>query len=153
MRLQQFLGSGYVSADLMSSLAMLKLDITALPFGRHSFDVILCSHVLEHVVEDAQAMREMVRVLKPGGYALLMVPITADATIEDRSATSPEERLRLFGQADHVRRYGRDFTSRLQKAGFEVETVRVAGVFSTDEALKMGLHPPDRELYFARPVS
>jgi len=110
----------YLSADLRSPRAMVKMDVTAIQFPDDSFDVIYCSHVLEHVPDDRKAMREFYRVLKPGGWAVLLVPITADATFEDPTITSPEERLRLFGQRDHLRRYGPDYKDRLAEAGFSV---------------------------------
>lgn len=112
----------YISADLDSPLAMVKMDITNILFENNSFDVILCSHVLEHIIDDNKAMRELFRVLKPGGWAILQTPIDLklDKTFEDHSIVSPEERERFFGQSDHVRIYGRDYVNRLLKAGFEV---------------------------------
>ena len=110
----------YVSADLDSPLAMANVDITDLPFDDESFDLILCSHVLEHVHDDRLAMRELRRVLKPDGWALLLVPISADVTFEDPSIVRPSDRLRLFGQADHVRRYGPDYVDRLRHVELEI---------------------------------
>jgi SAM-dependent methyltransferase len=102
------------------------LDVTALPFGDGSFDLAICSHVLEHVVDDAAALRELRRVLRPGGRAVLQQPVdpALDRTSEDPSAP-PVERLRRFGQEDHVRIYGADFPDRLRAAGFDVEVERV----------------------------
>ena len=103
---------------------MVHADITQIPFVDDSFDVILCSHVLEHVPEDRQAMRELCRVLKPDGWALLLVPISSRRaeTYEDATVVAPEDRERLFGQFDHVRIYGRDFKDRLEESGFHRET-------------------------------
>jgi predicted SAM-dependent methyltransferase len=113
----------YISADLFSSLAMTKIDITDIPYPDNTFDVILCSHVLEHIPDDRKAMKELLRVLKPTGWAILQVPIDRkrDKTFEDPAVTSPQERERLFGQHDHVRFYGRDYQDRLRDAGFVVE--------------------------------
>lgn len=113
----------YVSADLDSPLAMANVDITDLPFDDESFDLILCSHVLEHIPDDRRAMSELFRVLRPGGKALLMCPIdwNRGQTFEDPSLTSAHERELAFGQDDHVRIYGRDFADRLAEAGFGVE--------------------------------
>ncbi len=113
----------YVSADLHDRNAMLKMDITDIFFKDNVFDMILCSHVLEHVRDDRKAMSEMFRVLKPGGLLVAVVPIDREQTLEDPSVTSPEERKRLFGLEDHVRRYGRDFVERLQQAGFSVKVI------------------------------
>jgi SAM-dependent methyltransferase len=113
----------YVSADLESPLAMVRMDITRIHSAANTFDVIICNHVFEHVRDDRRAMAELLRVLKPGGFAILQVPLslTASATIEDPKVTSPEERLRVFGQRDHVRLYASDYQDRLQTVGFSVE--------------------------------
>jgi ubiquinone/menaquinone biosynthesis C-methylase UbiE len=95
----------YVSTDLERARARVKGDISDLPFPDGSVDVILCSHVLEHVVEDRKALRELYRVLRPGGWALVLVPIdfSRGETFEDPTIVTPTDRERLFGQADHVR--------------------------------------------------
>jgi len=85
---------------------------------------VMCNHVLEHVPDDRKAMRELRRVLRPNGWAILLVPdVHAEATVEDPTITDPAERLRLFGQADHVRRYGRDYLQRLADAGFAPQAI------------------------------
>ncbi|MEO8348179.1 MAG: class I SAM-dependent methyltransferase, partial [Acidobacteriota bacterium] len=95
----------YVSADLSRPRAMVHADITAIPFPKNSFDVILCSHVLAHVADDRKAVRELFRVLNSGGWAVLLVPVDSrrDETFEDPAVVAPADRERLFGQADHVR--------------------------------------------------
>src|SRR5205814_9838929 len=100
------LRNAYVTADLDASdpLVDVQMDITDIHYPDRSFDVIYCSHVLEHVPDDRKAMREFCRVLRDDGWAVLLVPITARSTFEDPTVTTPEERLRLFGQVDHVRR-------------------------------------------------
>lgn len=101
----------------------INMDITQMEFPDSHFDFILCSHVLEHIPDDRLAMSELHRVLKPGGWGILQVPIEMDRAItyEDESITSPEERQKAFGQFDHVRLYGRDYIDRLSSVGFEVE--------------------------------
>jgi SAM-dependent methyltransferase len=128
----------YVSADLSSRTAMVNTDITQLDFPDESFDVILCSHVLEHVPDDARAMRELHRVLKRGGVAIVQVPVDHDRaeTYEDWSLTTGEERAKAFGQRDHVRWYGRDFAQRLANAGFQVTAIRYA---QQHDAKRLGL--------------
>lgn len=115
----------YRSADLMSPAADDKVDITNMAlYADHSFDFIVCSHVLEHVPDDAAAIRELYRVLAPGGSAILMVPIltTASVTDEDPSVTDVNQRWIRFGQDDHVRMYCRnDFLRRLKAGGFHVK--------------------------------
>lgn len=117
------------------------LDITAIPFADDAFDLILCSHVLEHVPDDRTAMKELYRVLAPGGTAILMVPIALDraTTDEDPSVTDPQERIRRFGQFDHVRYYGRDYTDRLRAAGFTVVEDDMTDRLSSEEVFRFGL--------------
>lgn len=101
----------------------IRLDITDMNFEDNFFVVIICSHVLEHVMDDRKAMSELFRVLKPKGIAILQVPIskTVRKTFEDFTITSPEEREKYFGQKDHVRIYGQDYKKRLQNIGFKVD--------------------------------
>ncbi len=119
-RLARVASIEYLTADLHSPRVMVRMDVTAIDAPDGTFDVILCNHVLEHVTEDRRAMSELHRVLKPGGWAILQVPIRGDVTQEDRSVTDPRERERLYGQYDHVRQYGRDYADRLRAAGFRV---------------------------------
>ena len=100
-------------------------NLMDMPFESNAFDVVICSHVLEHVPDDSKAMRELYRVLKPEGTALLLVPLAMDGggTDEDPTVTDPAERNHRYGQWDHLRLYGKDdFLSRLTEAGFEVST-------------------------------
>jgi SAM-dependent methyltransferase len=113
----------YVGADLYPrSPNVVRADVTAMPFEDEQFDVVLCNHVLEHVVDDRKAMAELYRVLKPGGRLYMLQPIWLERaeTIENPAVTAPRERRRLFGQEDHVRIYGRDIVPRLASVGFEV---------------------------------
>jgi SAM-dependent methyltransferase len=130
-----------VTTDLGSPGVDLRADITQLPLRDASFDLILCSHVLEHVPHDAGAIAELFRVLRPGGTALVQVPYesAAERTDEDPSIADPRERVRRFGQFDHVRLYGRDFVERLRAPGFEVQTVHVRERYDADEATRLGL--------------
>jgi predicted SAM-dependent methyltransferase len=140
-----------MSADLNKSYATTRLDITNMPgVASGSMDVVYCSHVLEHVSDDRMAMREFARVLKPSGWAVLLVPIWAEHTFEDPSVTDPKERERLFGQDDHVRRYGPDFADRVNEAGFDVR------IYDAEEVLGEHRHRyavPAHEgpVYFCRP--
>jgi len=117
----------YTSVDLESPLAQHHMDLTDLGFASDSFDLVLCSHVLEHVKDDRAALRELRRVLKPGGIAALQHPIRdVPQTFEDPSITSREGRLHHYGQSDHVRMYGRDFAERLSAASFSADGHYVA---------------------------
>lgn len=112
----------YTSADLESPLAKVKMDVLDIPFDRNTFDVVFCNHVMEHVEDDIKAMKEIYRVLKPGGWAIMQSPVYAylDKTLEDPSITDPSDRERIYGQNDHLRKYGTDYGRRLRKAGFTV---------------------------------
>jgi SAM-dependent methyltransferase len=109
-----------LTADLDPAGVMVQMDVTDIQRRDGSFDVIYCSHVLEHVSDDARAMGELCRVLAPEGWAILQVPIWDQATDEDPRVRKASERTRRFGQHDHVRRYGRDYPDRLAQAGFRV---------------------------------
>lgn len=113
----------YLSVDIDETRAMKKEDITNLSFDDNSFDMIFCSHVLEHIEDDKKAMDELYRVLKKGGLAVLDVPLdySLEETYEDKTITSPEGRTKAFLQHDHLRLYGRDFPVRLSASGFNVE--------------------------------
>lgn len=115
----------YTTTDLESPLADVKADICDLPFEENSFDFILCNHVLEHIPDDEKAMKEIYRVLRPGGRAILQIPqdLKREKTFEDDSITDPKERATIFGQYDHVRVYGRDYFNKLRHVGFKVEEV------------------------------
>jgi len=112
----------YVTTDLNSPLADVKADICNLPFKDNEFDFIFCNHVLEHIPDDTKAMRELYRVLTPGGIGIFQIPqdLSRDTTFEDKSITDPKERAKIFGQYDHVRVYGRDYFDKLRSIGFEV---------------------------------
>jgi SAM-dependent methyltransferase len=137
----------YLSGDLTSGKAMVEMDITDIHFLKNTFDIIYCSHVLEHVPDDRAAMREFHRVLKPGGWAVLQVPITAPTTFEDPSVTDPAERIRLFGQDDHVRRYGPDYRDRLVETGFRVDVNSFVRTLPQRAIRKFGLDA-NEEIYY-----
>lgn len=127
---------------------VIQADITALRFEENAFDFILCNHVLEHVPDDRTAMRELYRVMKPGGAGIFQVPIsTLPTTYEDFSIQSPEERTKAFGQHDHVRVYGTDYTQRLRHAGFKVTEDAFVKSFSQEECYRYGLNPTEVLFY------
>ncbi|MEO7522921.1 MAG: class I SAM-dependent methyltransferase [Ferruginibacter sp.] len=118
----------------------INIDITDINFKDNEFDVVYCSHVLEHVIEDKKAMQEILRVLKPGGWALLQVPLdtSLDKTFEDFSIIDPQEKEKAFGQKDHVRIYGNDYKDRLTAAGFSVKVDNYLQNFPDSEIFKNG---------------
>ena len=149
----------YTSADLDGGRAMEAMDITAIPRPDETFDLVLVSHVLEHVPDDARAMREIRRVLKRDGLAVMQHPVELDrvSTYEDERVTSPEARLRHFGQEDHVRLYGRDHADRVRAAGFEVTLRHYHEELPPGEAERFAVGGPEvhaaGDLYVCRRVA
>lgn len=140
-RFEKLLGDKYITADLESPLAKVKMDIQSIPFPDNEFDVIFCNHILEHVEDDRRAIAEMFRVMRPGGWGIMLSPVTPglEKTREDASVTTPEGRLEAFGQRDHVREYGEDYPDRLAGAGFRVESIDRPAFLSPDQIVRYGL--------------
>ncbi len=139
----------YTTADLDSPIADLHLDVTNIDLPDNQYDVVICNHVLEHVNDVNKAFSEIKRILKPGGWAILMVPINPDVdTWEDPSITDPEERKRCFGQYDHVRQFGRDYAQVLEKAGFTVDADRLYYDLTEEQRQRMRLARPGEELVY-----
>jgi len=116
----------YVKADLYpAGGAIERIDLLDIPYPRGAFDFVIGNHVLEHVADDARALAEIRRVLRPGGLAVLQTPYSdlLASTLCDPGIATDEARLQLYGQEDHVRLYGRDIFARIAAAGF---TDRVA---------------------------
>ncbi|MCM3271234.1 class I SAM-dependent methyltransferase [Paenibacillus elgii] len=123
-----------------------RVDLTAMPYADETFDAVICSHVLEHITEDHKAMTELCRVLKPGGWSILQVPIALnfEEILEDPTVTSPQARKEHFGQDDHVRIYNRKgFVGRLEAAGFHIVLFNLAEKYGVEEANLYGLSEKD----------
>ena len=138
--LRRCAATAYVSVDLIADDTMVQADLTRMPFGSRSFDGIYCSHVLEHVPRDQDAMVELHRILRPGGWAVFQIPVTRDVTFEDPTIQSPKLRRRLFGQSDHVRHYGRDVADRLARARFSVTAERPQRQLDAEAMTRFGLN-------------
>ena len=137
----------YSNIDLYSPVADTKMDITNLTYSNNTFDLVLCSHVLEHIPEDKKAMSEIFRVLKSQGIAIILVPIFGNETKEDLTMTDPYFRRVNYHQEDHVRLYGMDVQERLKSVGFHVEYINYIESFSQDDikrfAISMSHFPGD----------
>jgi len=142
----------YVTADLCKSRVDLHFDLTSIPLPDSTFHAIICNHVLEHIPDDANAISELFRILKPGGWAILQTPISPSLphTYEDLTITNCTERERAFGQHDHVRIYAMDYVDRLKTAGFGVEIFhwRQEDTCFGGNANKFGLNEEEK-LFFA----
>lgn len=151
-RFEKLNNLNYVTADLESPLARVKMDIHQMPFEEGTFDAVMCNHVLEHVKDDLRAMKEIRRVLKPGGWAILQVPFMGknlDKTYEDPAVQTPADRQKVYGQRDHVRIYGRDYSERLREAGFHVKKDAFAKELPEELVRKYAL-PRNEIIYFCK---
>ena len=112
----------YITADLESPLADMHFDVQQIPLKDGEVDAIICNHIMEHVEDDRLAMRELYRILRHGGWGVVLSPVERERehTFEDDTITDKDERTRIFGQYDHRRIYGRDYADRLREAGFEI---------------------------------
>ncbi|MEM6522850.1 MAG: class I SAM-dependent methyltransferase [Bacteroidota bacterium] len=147
--------SGYITADLESPLAQVKMDVHNIPFESDHFDVVMCNHVMEHVNHDIKAMEEIYRVLRPGGWAIMQVPFfppIPEVTFQDDSIVDPLEREKAYGQDDHVRLYGKDYPDRIRKAGFEVNEDNFIESFSSEEIKRYSL-VKDEVIFLCKKVS
>ena len=142
----------YWTSSLDGKDTRAKIDITNMSFPDDQFDAIYCSHVLEHVTEDRSAIREFWRILRPGRWALLQVPITPDldVTAEDKAVVDPNERARLYGQWDHVRAYGSDYPDRLREAGFNVTVSRAGDILTSKQITLWGIETSEEPIFYCQ---
>lgn len=148
-KLKEIYLKNYLSSDINPNAAMEVMDITDIDYDQDYFDIIFCSHVLEHIPDDRRAIKELYRVLKPGGWAIVLVPIEGDYTREDLTIDNPEVRSKLYGQPDHVRAYGvRDYTNLLVRSGFDVSIYYPKNILDCSEIEKMGLTSNAGEIFF-----
>lgn len=135
----------YVATDFANEfLAEYQYNITNIPQPNHTFDLICCFHILEHIEDDRQAMRELFRVLKPNGLCLLQTPFQQGSIYENPAIQTPEGRKIHFGQEDHVRVYAVEgLRERLESVGFQVEIQ----VFSNDTDAYWGMKKDEIVLF------
>ena len=155
-RFEALHGDNYITADIESPLAKVKLDVLQMPFTEAEFDVVFCNHVMEHVADDIQAMKEIYRVLKPGGWGIVQIPLfhpLEEATYENSEIVSPAEREKAFGQRDHVRLYGKDYTNRLQSVGLQAEEVWLTNDLVPEEVIKHAYPLDEPIFYIKKPIT
>ncbi|HSJ35520.1 MAG TPA: class I SAM-dependent methyltransferase, partial [Acidimicrobiia bacterium] len=143
----------YIAGDIANRPnTTVRMDLTAVPLKSASVDAIICVHVLEHIIEDKAAITEMHRILRPGGWAVISVPLRLDRpTYEDATIVTAAAREAAFGETTHVRYYGYDFIDRLEAAGFEV-ALHEARAIDDDERDRYGLLD-DENIFFCRRAS
>ncbi|MCK5291996.1 MAG: class I SAM-dependent methyltransferase [Thermoplasmata archaeon] len=127
---QYVMGDLYPSSDEIS-----RIDVTDIQFPDDSFDFVICNHVLEHVPNDGKGMREIFRVLREGGKAILQTPYSSilGKTFEDANINTDELRIRFYGETTHVRLYGLDLFERLEESGFQLNVVKNDELYSRNE--------------------
>ncbi|MFA8343923.1 MAG: methyltransferase domain-containing protein [Rhodothermaceae bacterium] len=130
----------YTTSDFENEfIADEKYDLTNLPDLDNHFDLIICYHILEHIVDDVKAMNELKRVVKETGKVLIQTPYKEGETYEDYSVTSPEDRLKHFGQDDHIRIYSCEgLKARLESTGFKCTVIDMANI-NSDKIKRFGL--------------
>ena len=143
----------YITGDLVSPWADVKMDVHNIPFKDNEFNVVICNHVLEHVKDDKKVMEEFYRVMKKGGWGIFQVPIDKNnkQTIEDPNITDPKVREKLYWQSDHLRLYGLDYSKKLQKVGFKVTESNFINELEQELVNKYAL-PKDEIIYFCEKI-
>lgn len=149
-KIRSFNNSKYITADINPALGDHIVDIQNIPFEEEVFDLIICSHVLGHVPDEPKAIDEIYRVLKPGGVAVILtlIDLNMETTYENKSANTPKERLKHFGESDLLRLHGNDFGSLLQREGIKVEAINYALSFTDEEKNRYQFGNMEREIIF-----
>lgn len=145
----------YVACDLYpQSPDIERVDMLAMPFEAHTFDVVIANHVLEHVDDVDSALREIRRVLKPGGHAILQTPYSRKLrrTWSDPGIDTDEARLQAYGQEDHVRLFGNDIFERFATPFFEPEISQHADLLADYDPIRHGVNPDEPFFLFRKPV-
>jgi SAM-dependent methyltransferase len=155
-RLRALPAVDYVTADIDAALAAERVDVVSMPYPDASFDLVICSHVLEHVPDDRRAIGELYRVLRPGRTAIVVVPVRTEHTEEfldpSPSPAYPDGYLRVGGHA-HVREIGADYPDRLREAGFDVETTDYATAIPWSVRARFGIEPGQPFFVCVRPAA
>ena len=139
----------YTTGDYNSPIADVHFDLHHAPFEDNTYDVIFCNHVLEHVEDANQCMRELYRIMKPGGWGIFQVPLdtTRATTLEDPTITSEADREKHYWQKDHVRLFGLDYKTKLEAAGFKVKVDDFVNTLGADLVDRYRL-PAGEMIYF-----
>jgi SAM-dependent methyltransferase len=146
----------YIVGDLSpADHEIIKLDVTSMKFPSNHFDFVICNHVLEHVADDTKAMREIFRVLQPGGRAILQTPFSRVLinTFEDPSIDSDELRLKFYGETCHYRVYGSDLFDKLEGAGFKLDIVKSDKYFSRHDCDYYGVNYEEDLILVRKPIN
>jgi len=139
----------YLSIDIESPMAMSHMDIRSLDLPDDTFDVVICYHVIEHIDDEPKALSELRRVMKPGAFAVIQVPIYVEKTIERKDLTSWQAK-RILVYDGHLRAHGPEhYRELLESAGFEVEVNSLVKTLSKEDIKRYGLDRTE-DLYICR---
>lgn len=143
----------YLTADIVSPIADMHFDLHQIPLENDRFDVVFCNHVMEHVQDPNQCMSELFRVLKPGGWAIMQVPqdFTRETTYEDPSIVSEADREKHYWQKDHVRLFGKDYPSYLERVGFQTTAFDLNAHYTQEEIARFRLMKEEVLYIFKKP--
>ena len=146
IKLKDLVKANYIQADLNpQNNEIYKIDITEISFPDMTFDFVICNHVLEHIPNDLKALKEIYRVLRTRGKAILQTPFSKmiQNSFEDPRINSDELRERFYGEIDHYRIYGIDFFQKLKSVGFKLNIIKNDELFSNEECYKFGVNPKE----------
>ena len=143
----------YLTADIVSPIADMHFDLHQIPLENDRFDVVFCNHVMEHVQDPIQCMSELFRVLKPGGWAIMQVPqdFSRETTYEDPSIVSEADREKHYWQKDHVRLFGKDYPSYLERVGFQTTAFDLNAHYTQEEIARFRLMKEEVLYIFKKP--
>lgn len=135
----------YITGDITYGVADKIVDVTEICFPDHMFDYVIINHVLEHILNERKAMEEIKRVLKDDGKVVFSMPICEDEdTYESPNELDERERLRQYGQIDHVRLYGRDVKRHMEKYGYNIAEYKAEDILSEEDIADMRIIAKDR---------
>lgn len=146
----------YLMGDLYPTRGEIRrMDLTQLDAAEGHFDFVIANHVLEHVDDDVKALREIFRVLRPGGQAILQTPFALRLPYkrEDAAIRTAADRLQHYGQEDHCRLYGANFPGFVASFGFVPRTATHASLLRGVDSKRMGVNPQEPFLLFGKPGS
>ena len=129
----------YLTADLVRTDVDERFDLMAIPHADATFHAVYCSHVLQDVADDIAAMTELFRILKPGGWAILNVPVTAEVSVDHRNAPLYAGSERDQRPPEYLRTYGKDFPQRMASVGFEVREIGPDDLADAHEQVRLGI--------------
>jgi len=129
----------YLTADLIRKDVDEQFDVMSIPYPNESFDAVFCSHVLQDVPDDLQAMQELFRILTPGGWAILNVPVVTTASADHQAQPGNIRKSSDIRPDEHLRSYGDDYPQRMRGIGFEVETIEASDLFTTEQLKRLAM--------------